>query len=148
MAGERENIVAGLVTKLGTVTTGNGYQQNIGSILDYPTTFNDVDYSDFPVVSIVLGSETTVENLGSTVNNTLEVLLRCYIDGGDEDSIRQSANKIVEDIRKLIWNNPTLGVSGVIECRIANTEPPYIWLDVGNTGIIDINLTCLYRQTL
>ena len=146
MAGERESIVSALVTKLGTITTGNGYQQNIGSILDYPTTFSDIDYSDFPVVSIVVGGETNVENIGNSVNNQLEILLRCYIDGSDEDDIRESANKAVEDIKKLIYNNPTLGVTNVLLCRVANTEPPYIWLDVGNIGLVDINLTCQYRQ--
>jgi hypothetical protein len=148
MAAERENIVAALVTKIGTITTGNGYQQDVGAVLDYPTNFSDIDYSDFPVVSIVLGGETATDNLGSTVDNTLEIGLRCYVDGGDPDTIRTSANKVVEDIKKLIYNNPTLDVSGVILCQVSNVEPPFIWLDVGDVGMVDINLSCLYRQTL
>ena len=148
MAGERENIVAALVTKLETITTGNGYQQNVGSVLDYPTTFTDIDYSDFPVVSIVLGSESIAENIGSTVNKSLAIALRCYVEGSDEDSIRESANKVAEDINKMIYNNNTLGVSGVINCEVTAIQAPFIWLDVGNVGIIDISISCLYRQTL
>jgi hypothetical protein len=148
MAGERENIVAGLVTKLGTITTGNGYQQNVGSVLDYPTTFTDVDYSDFPVVSILIGAESIVENLGSTVNKTLGIGLRCYIDGSTEDEIREAANKVVEDIHKLIYNNPTLGVTGVIKCQVETIDAPFLWLDIGNVGIVDVMLSCEYRQTL
>ena len=147
--GIRESIVSALATKLATVTTGNGYQQTIQTVLDYPTHFESLDNSDYPVVSIYMGSETGQVLLGNTQQDfTLNIGLRCYVEGGDEDSIRIEANKIYEDISKLIFNNITLGVASVIEANIVSNEAPFIWLDVGHVGFCDIQLQVLYRRAM
>ena len=147
--GIRENIVSTLATKLETITTGNGYQQTINTVLDYPTHFDSLDNSDYPVVSIYMGAETGEVLLGNAQQDfTLNIGLRCYVEGGDEDSIRESANKIYEDISKLIFNNITLGIASVIETSLVSNDAPFIWLDVGHVGFCDIQLQVLYRRTM
>ena len=146
--GIREGIVGALVTKLSTITTGNGYQQNIGSVLDYPTHFNDIDRGNFPVASIVIGRSRQEYLLGADVYVTMTIGLRCYVEGYDEDTIRDSANKLTEDINKCNYNNNTLGLAYVIDAKIMNMTPPFIWLDVGDVGMFDISINVIYRRNL
>ena len=142
--GIRESIVSTLATKLATVTTGNGYQQTIETVLDFPTHFESLDTSDYPVVSIYMGAETGQVLLGNAQQDfTMSVGLRCYVEGGDDDTIRESANKIYEDI-----NNITLGIASVIETSIVSNDAPFLWLDVGHVGFCDIQLQVLYRRTM
>jgi hypothetical protein len=147
--GIREGIVGALVTKLATITTGNGYQQNIGAVLDYPTHFNDIDRGNFPVASIVIGRTGQKYLLGNTsVDATMTIGLRCYVEGYDEDTIRDSANKLTEDINKCLFNNNTLGLSYVIDTKVMNMTPPFIWLDVGDVGMFDVSINVIYRRDL
>ena len=78
----------------------------------------------------------------------MNIGLRCYVEGADEETIRQSANMIVEDINKLIFNNITLGISEVIDTNVLSNDAPFIWLDVGNLGHVDIQLQVMYRRPL
>jgi len=147
MASIREGIISSLVTKLETITTGNGYEQNIGTVLDFPTHFESLDTADYPVVSIYLGNTVISYKLGgNTADLALNIGLRCYIEGGDEDTLRISANKIVEDISKMIANNITLDNSNVIVTEIVSFDPPFLWLELGHTGICDIQLNVIYRR--
>ena len=83
---------------------------------------------------------------GATQDTSFNIGLRVYVEGSDEDSIRESANKAVEDINKLIFNNITLGNSTVIKTEVTTVEPPFIWLELGNIGLVDIQLNVLYRR--
>jgi hypothetical protein len=146
MSNIRENIISALVTKLSTITTGNGYQQNVGSVLDYPTHFENIDTANYPVISIYMGNSAINYNLGASSDSAFAIGLRCYIEGGDEDSIRESANKIIEDIDKCLYNNITLGDSNVIKAELTSIEPPFLWLELGHTGIVDLQVSVLYRR--
>ena len=143
----REDIIGALATKLATITTGNGYEQTIESVYDYPTHFESIDGSGFHAVSIFMGSTLLEYKLGGATQDTsFNIGLRVYVEGSDEDSIRESANKAVEDINKLIFNNITLGNSTVIKTEVTTVEPPFIWLELGNIGLVDIQLNVLYRR--
>lgn len=146
--GVREGIVSALVTKLATITTGNGYQQSVGEVLDYPTTFNDMDRGSFPVVSVTIGRSSTDYLLGANVDVDMAIGLRCYVEGYDEDTIRESANKLAEDITKCLYNNNTLGLAYVIDATVFNVSAPFIWLDVGDVGMMDIQVNVTYRRDL
>ena len=146
--GIRESIITGLDTVLKTITTGNGYQQTITTVLDYPTHISDISYADYPVVSIFLGGTEMQPLISNAMNINVVVGLRCYVTGGEEDDIRESANKIVEDIHKAIYDNVTLGQSGIIKAEVLSAEPPFLWQDVDAAGIIDINVNVLCRRIM
>ena len=48
MVSTRDAVIASLKSKLETITTGNGYQQSVGDVLDYPVQMADLDGYDFP----------------------------------------------------------------------------------------------------
>ena len=146
--GIRESVISGMDTVLKTVTTGNGYQQTITTVLDYPTHLTDIDYADFPVVSIYMGGSEMQPLLQDAMNINMAVGLRCYVTGGEEDDIRESANKMIEDIHKAIYDNPTLGQSGIIKAEVTAAEPPFLWQDVDAAGIVDINVNVLCRRIM
>ena len=142
----REDIISALATKLETITTGNGYEQTVESVFDYPTHFESIN--QFPAISIFMGSTALDYKLGGATQDTsFNIGLRCYIEGADEDAIRDSANKCIEDVNKMIFNNITLGNSNVIKAEVTTVEPPFIWLELGNIGLVDIQLNILYRRT-
>ena len=149
MASKREGIITGLSTLLKTIKPANGFDSDVGEVLDYPIHFSDIDTTLAPVISIVPGPETPRDLLGGTTQEyDWRVGLRCYLDGSDHDDIRGDANKIVEDIHKLIYQNPTLSVSDVILARPIATDPPFIWFDVGSVGLVDLQLSIQYRKDL
>lgn len=147
MVSTRDAVIASLKTKLETITTGNGYQQNIGDVLDYPVQMADLDGYDFPIISIVMGSNTNDPFIGGAEDYLWNVGLRCYLEDVDTDNVKASVNEMIEDVNKLIFTDPTLGNASVVETNISMSGPPFIWTDLGTPAICDIQLQIRYRKT-
>lgn len=149
MASKREGIITGLTTLLKTIIPANGFDSDVQDVVEYPIHFTDLDITLVPIISIVSGPETPTDLLGgSTQEYDWRVGLRCYLEGTDQDDIRADAHKLIEDIHKLIYQNPTLSVAGVVLARPIATDPPFIWFDVGSVGLVDLQLLVRYRKDL
>lgn len=147
MVSTRDAVIASLKSQLQTITTGNGYQQSVGDVLDYPVQMADLDGFDFPIISIVMGSNTNDPFIGGAEDYLWNVGLRCYFEDINTDDIKQSVNELIEDVNKLIFENPTLGNASVVETDISLSGPPFIWTDLGSPAICDIQLQIRYRKT-
>ena len=100
----RQQIVSTLVTLLGTITTGNGYETNIGSSVDEWRTDNWQE-SELPGVSIKDPDE-TVERKGSKDYHSLSIVMEVKTTGSTSTVVFRDA---IADIDKAISTDPTLG---------------------------------------
>ena len=146
MVSQVKGIVNSLETVLEAIQISNGYQQDVQEVEDASDHFVDVKFSDLPLITIHEGGEEPDEKIGgSIVDYTMGITLRCYLEGDNGTSL-EAVRLIKDDVKKAIYDNPTLGNSDVVLAKVMTIAPPLTWGEVGDPVVVDILLSVHFRR--
>ena len=145
----KEDILTNLVSTLEGITTGNGYNLTVESVVPYPLHSTEIDQSLLPTISIVSGREEVSYHLENRVDSKWTVGFRGFLDWSDASSGtgRADVHSLLEDIQKALFQDPTRG-GNAVNTTVLSADPPFIWAGGGGTGLADLTAMIHYRRTL
>lgn len=133
---KRREIREALVTRIGTVTTGNGYAMSLGSVATGPVRMDDASYT-FPLVAVRHGEEVkTMHTLGRKQSvMTFYVGVACKrTDTADPDDTADDACGEIEKAVELFASGSFLGLGYITNVFVAGIDPeeltPEVALDL------------------
>ena len=127
----REDIVSAYMTRLQTITTGNGYRTTIDTVERGYRDPSEVGASERPYIGVVPGRESYQDEPGRVVT-MWSIALACYLtaSAATPAAVIASLSNLAADIRKALYASPeNLSVDQMIFARVVSRE--------GNEGLVE-----------
>lgn len=142
MGSNRETILEYLwQTLFPTITTTNGYNFTIGLVERGIKSVNGLNDSKFPCIFIGSADEDPKDISNGTFESLMTVHLVCYVKA-EQQKIQIQLDKLIEDIRKCVYKDPTQG-NRVAWTRVGQITPD--WGDDENYGAFHMILQFQYQ---
>lgn len=126
-----ERILDLAVTKFGTITTANGYEQTVAGVHRPPTDLFDLKASDCPFYILRKRRRTSVSHLRRGEDFEIELEVLCGVDGSLPD-LHEALADMIADAKKLVdlnrlWHDGVENLARwtrLMEDRIHDVEVP------------------------
>lgn len=143
MATKRLQILQALETQLRTITIANGYNIEVGQVQRKVVLPEDA--SERPLIQIIANTEDISNDISSVEksynSSNFSFRLMDYVDTendiSDEGLLSNAIEDHLEDVKKCLWANATLGLSFVQDFGITFVDSYAIWHE--DIGIVVID---------
>ena len=146
MASTRLNIQNQLVTILGTITTGNGYNNTVAKVTKKLKKLDSIP--KYPELSVLAGVQKKIpaDESGTLYKVTATFAVVGYVrtteDVTDSGLLNDACDKLIEDINEALLSETSLYTVGVKQLVIEEDEP---LLDYeSNFGLVFVIISVIY----
>ena len=145
---KRELIVENMVTQLGTISVAGGYNFDISALDIYERllTFDELGQIRLPCLTVTMGTENaTVVLMGSVpkYRGSFPVFVQGFIKSEDKQTIRRMAERMLRDVRKLIFVDMTRGGYAHTQ-KLTSIKTDEGMLAYEGYGVFEIELEIVY----
>jgi len=139
----REQIRVNIITVLGTISTGSGYNFTIGSVGKQLKDFDNIKSDDLPAVFVINADEKKDDADVNELSNTLTVAV--YLVVKNKTDAPGDLDNLLEDVEKAVCLDRYRGLPNLV----VNTRPAKIETDKGSVppfGFAEIDFEVEYFQ--
>ena len=143
----REEILEALETALKTITTANGYGNNVATVSRHFRHYSELN--SFPALMIIPGpgEVKVLDGLRQIEREEFLIGIRGYVKAGRDTTwsgkLSTALESLIADIRACVAKNRDLGISFVYYLEVKNIDPYFDWKQ--QIGICDVVVNAAYK---